>query len=172
MHLLLLVLALTTVAALVGPVATHVAFAQDLPAAPADPNAPFRMFLPMVQSGPDGAPALPPGEGQVPVAGEVIPGQYIVVLQPAEVRAAASPDGVTVSAGVFAQQTIDAYGGQLLFVYETVLPGFAAQLPDAALQALAQDPDVALVEPDQVVTVDVTQTPATWGLDRLDQRTL
>src|SRR4030095_8565456 len=33
-------------------------------------------------------------------------------------------------------------------------------------------PSVAYVEPDQVVRADTTQSPATWGLDRIDQRDL
>jgi subtilisin family serine protease len=37
---------------------------------------------------------------------------------------------------------------------------------------LANDPDVALVEQDGVVYANTTQTPATWGLDRIDQTSL
>ena len=39
-------------------------------------------------------------------------------------------------------------------------------------QALAANPRVAYVEPDQVVYAFPAQTPATWGLDRIDQRDL
>lgn len=60
------------------------------------------------------------------------------------------------------------------FVYTRALKGFAAQLPQAAVAALERHPDVAFVEPDRVVTVSqsITQTDATWGLDRIDQRDL
>src|SRR5207249_4226090 len=34
------------------------------------------------------------------------------------------------------------------------------------------NPNVAYIEPDQVATIDTTQTGATWGLDRIDQRNL
>jgi subtilisin family serine protease len=36
--------------------------------------------------------------------------------------------------------------------------------------ALSQDPDVRFVEEDSIVEAWVTQTNATWGLDRIDQR--
>ena len=38
--------------------------------------------------------------------------------------------------------------------------------------ALADDPRVDYVEADQVFETFATQTPATWGLDRIDQRDL
>lgn len=41
-----------------------------------------------------------------------------------------------------------------------------------AVAALQADPDVAYIEQDQVVTANTTQTGATWGLDRIDQRSL
>lgn len=58
------------------------------------------------------------------------------------------------------------------YVYENLFPGVAVELPAAAAQALANNPQVALVEPDGVVTATDVQTPATWGIDRVDQRAL
>ncbi|SOC57790.1 Serine protease, subtilisin family [Ornithinimicrobium cerasi] len=52
----------------------------------------------------------------------------------------------------------------------TALGGYAATLTPAQLAELRADPDVAWVEPDTVVSLDATQTGATWGLDRIDQR--
>lgn len=57
-------------------------------------------------------------------------------------------------------------------VYENLFPGVAVELPAAAAQALANNPRVALVEPDGIATVSDTQSSATWGLDRVDQRAL
>jgi hypothetical protein len=48
----------------------------------------------------------------------------------------------------------------------------SARLDASALAAVRADPDVACVEADQVVSVTVDQSPATWGLDRVDQRNL
>ena len=58
------------------------------------------------------------------------------------------------------------------FVYENLFPGVAVELPAAAAQALARNPRVALIEPDGIATISDTQTGATWGLDRVDQRAL
>jgi len=58
------------------------------------------------------------------------------------------------------------------FVYSTALQGFAARLTDPQLAALRADPRVDYVEPDQPMYATTTQTGATWGLDRIDQRNL
>src|SRR5439155_24920353 len=54
------------------------------------------------------------------------------------------------------------------------LKGFAAKLPDVAAQALARNPLVAFVEPDQVYHLDETEAMDAngdpWGLDRIDQQ--
>ena len=43
---------------------------------------------------------------------------------------------------------------------------------DAALARLLADPNVAYVEEDGIVSINATQTGATWGIDRVDQRNL
>jgi len=97
-------------------------------------------------------PAAPEGAAQ----GKPIPGQYIVVLK----------DGVS------AKGLLSAHGINPKHTYSAVLNGFAANLNDAQVNALRNNPNVASIEQDQVVTVDTTQTGATWGIDRIDQRAL
>ena len=63
-------------------------------------------------------------------------------------------------------------GGQLHFTYTTAVRGFAATLPPQAIAALERNPRIELIEPDAIMTASATQTPATWGLDRIDQRDL
>ena len=58
------------------------------------------------------------------------------------------------------------------FVYATALQGFAARLDARQLDALRADPRVAYVEADQPMHAFTTQTGATWGIDRIDQRNL
>jgi subtilisin family serine protease len=62
------------------------------------------------------------------------------------------------------------FGGALDRVYSHAIKGFTITLPEQAAPALARIPGVQLVEPDGIVTADTTQTGATWGLDRIDQR--
>jgi subtilisin family serine protease len=90
---------------------------------------------------------------------EPIPGAYIVVFH---------DDGEDVE--VKARKKVRPE--KLRHVYRSALRGFAARLDDSEVAALRADPEVAYVEQDQVVTTSATQSGATWGLDRIDQRAL
>ncbi|MEE9245037.1 MAG: S8 family serine peptidase [Gemmatimonadota bacterium] len=74
-----------------------------------------------------------------------------------------------------ARQLIATHGGSLRFTYQYALKGFAATLPTQALEGIRNNPNVAYVEADGVVTEDPSimaasvQSDATWGLDRIDQ---
>jgi len=88
--------------------------------------------------------------------------RYIVVFRSGTTRAAAAA----------AINSARAQGGRLHFQYAAALNGFAATLPARALEAVSRNPNVAYIEADQVMSIDATQSPATWGLDRIDQRNL
>jgi subtilisin family serine protease len=95
-------------------------------------------------------------------ASQRIPNRYIVVLR----NDARDVPGL-------ARGLAAAHNGSVGFVYEAALKGFSITLgSDAAANAIARNPNVASVEPEQVVTASVTQSNATWGLDRIDQRAL
>jgi aqualysin 1 len=96
-----------------------------------------------------------------PRSGEVIEGQYIVVFEPG-----------TRGSGDLARSLTAEHGGRLKHTYGHALRGFAARMSEQAVEQLRHDPHVQSVEPDRVVTADDTQTGATWGLDRIDQRSL
>ena len=70
------------------------------------------------------------------------------------------------------QAAIASAGGQVFFTYEAALNGVAVSLPKAALNGLKNRPDIASIELDGPVTTQDTQSGATWGLDRIDQRAL
>jgi subtilisin family serine protease len=89
-------------------------------------------------------------------AGRGIAGSYIVVL-----REGADPRAVAAVAGVSPRH-----------VYTSALNGFAASLNAGQLNALRHHPAVAVVEQDQAAETYTTQSSATWGLDRIDQRAL
>ena len=86
--------------------------------------------------------------------GKAVEGQYIVVL-----REGGNPRAVAAVAGVNPR-----------YVYEHALLGFAAELTPGQLRALQANPHVEYVEEDQVMEVVATQSNATWGIDRIDQR--
>jgi subtilisin family serine protease len=113
----------------------------------------------------DSPPLGPPTESHAPVAlstkAQPLPGQYIVVFRPsvADVQGEAS-------------RLVARHGGTLTYVYTHALKGMALKLPDAAVAALRANPNVAYVEQDQLAHIITTETNATWGLDRVDQRSL
>jgi subtilisin family serine protease len=80
--------------------------------------------------------------------------RYIVVL-----NEGANPRSVAAIVGVDPQ-----------YVYTTAVNGFAGTLNAGQLNALRHNPAVAYIEADGEVQASVTQTGATWGIDRIDQR--
>ncbi len=108
----------------------------------------------------EGLQAVELGQTEAPLimapAGKGIPGQYIVVLK----------DGAMDSRSLVATKGLRAKHAY------SIIPGFAAELSDTELAALRKDPNVAFVEQDGIMSVDATQSGATWGLDRIDQRAL
>jgi subtilisin family serine protease len=56
--------------------------------------------------------------------------------------------------------------------YHKAIKGFSVRMSEQQAARLANDPRVDFVEEDGTVSLDTTQTGATWGLDRIDQRDL
>ncbi|HEY6073998.1 MAG TPA: S8 family peptidase, partial [Anaerolineales bacterium] len=90
-----------------------------------------------------------------------IPGRYIVVFK---------DDVEDVDGQV--QQISNRHGAKVTHTYRSALKGMAVSLSDAAVAALRNEPNVAYVEQDQTASINVVQAGATWGIDRIDQRTL
>ena len=63
-------------------------------------------------------------------------------------------------------------GTDVTDVWSQAIDGFAATLSTADLARLRNDPDVASIQPDNVVRAAVDQIGPPWGLDRIDQRNL
>ncbi len=106
-------------------------------------------------------------------------GRYIVVFKaeagvPAVDAAIAEAEAAVAAAAT--ESTEATPGGPIsmavYYRYSDALLGFAASLPASALDALQKNPNVDYIEADQIVTIDASQSPATWGLDRIDQRAL
>jgi subtilisin family serine protease len=90
--------------------------------------------------------------------------RYIVVLR----------DGVKTGA---AHDLAARYNGTVTAEYGTAVNGFTVALSEKAAKRLAANPAVATVEQDRTIAATdtqtgATQTGATWGLDRIDQRAL
>ena len=97
-----------------------------------------------------------------------IANQYIVVLDDAVV----GEKGAFSIAPYIASEMAATYKGKINYVYQDALNGFAVEMTEKEAETLSLDYRVKFVEEDGVVTADATQTNATWGLDRIDQRNL
>jgi subtilisin family serine protease len=98
----------------------------------------------------------------VTVAGaKAVPDSYVVVL-----KNGLDADGASAA-------VVDAHGGEVRDVWSHALRGFAVTATPGQAAKIAGDPRVALVQQDVEVSASGTQSPTpSWGLDRLDQRTL
>ncbi|MBP2336202.1 hypothetical protein JOF41_002380 [Saccharothrix coeruleofusca] len=99
--------------------------------------------------------------------GEAVDGSYVVVLHPGQDTAAA--------------RSLVTRSGRVEHTYTSALHGFSVRATPAAARSLAADPRVAYVAQDLVVRlpdavsareVVVQPDPPSWGLDRIDQRSL
>jgi subtilisin family serine protease len=87
---------------------------------------------------------------------DVIPGRFIITLSDD-----ASPSAVAAEHGVRPD-----------YVYTAALTGFAGEISEAARSGLMRDARVLRIEPDGIAYAVTTQSGATWGIDRVDQRNL
>ncbi len=103
-------------------------------------------------------------EGRILGAGAPgsVGGSYLVTLE--EGTRASSAAGKAVA---------ERYGARIEHTYGTVLNGYAVRAGQRQARRLAADPRVASVAQDTRVLVEHTRhDPASWGLDRIDQRGL
>lgn len=107
-----------------------------------------------------------------PKAGDIIPGQYIVVMK----------DDITTEGFTSHQDWVgtahtkrSGNGGSHAFTHTYKvggLKGYAGKFDDATIEEIASRPEVAYVEPDKVVGLSamISQQSAPWGLVRISHR--
>jgi subtilisin family serine protease len=129
-------------------------------------SASSKVLLPLVRKGIKPAPCACVQDAYAGLAsGDIIPGEYIVTMQDAAVRSAA---GLQVSTADFADSVAAQYGGEVLFVYDAALDGFAVRITDEGAQAMSASPAVAAVEPNRLIRIELPQSLAEpVGEDRL-----
>ncbi len=89
-----------------------------------------------------------------------VPGQYIVVFKDAA-RSAASAAAERLAMANDGSRVLRAYAS---------IPGLAAKLSDAELEAVRRDPEVAHIEEDQLASIGTIHASPADGTDRVDQR--
>jgi subtilisin family serine protease len=107
-----------------------------------------------------------PATGQIRLAGgaTAVNGEYIVVFKDTAVGAT----GVDTAA----RRLTARHGGAVRGTWKDAVRGFEIATSEKAARRLAADPTVDYVEQNHIFSIDATQTPATWGLDRIDQANL
>jgi subtilisin family serine protease len=115
--------------------------------------------------------SLPAFSADFRAAQTPIKGQYIVVLKDNAASLASERNSLSRVSSV-ARTMASQHRAKLVRSYNSVLRGFVVRADDKSLARLLADPRVAYVEEDGIVSISATQTNATWGLDRVDQRDL
>ncbi|MEV6963118.1 S8 family serine peptidase [Streptomyces sp. NPDC051207] len=96
-------------------------------------------------------------------AANAVAGSYIVTLKADEAKAG-SAEGRAVA---------KKYGAEIERTYTKALNGYAIEASETEAKRLAADPAVASVAQNRTFTITATQpSPPSWGLDRIDQRSL
>lgn len=99
-----------------------------------------------------------------------IEGRYIVVLNDPGTGARGAVAGPETWVPETTVELAARYDLGVEHVYTHALQGFSAAASRQALAGLMADKRVAWIEEDGEVFLDATQSNATWGLDRIDQR--
>ncbi len=95
-----------------------------------------------------------------------IPGRYIVVFE----DWAAGARGDDSTAESLANELSATYGGKVDKVYRHALNGYSVEMSPKQVETLKHDARIRYIEEDAEVSINQTQSGATWGLDRIDQR--
>ncbi len=105
-------------------------------------------------------------------AARPVDGQYIVVLKD-QVAALGNESRANVpTVAAMASTIASQYKARVSRSYTTVLRGFVVKADAKAIANMLNDSRIAYIEEDGMVYASATQTGATWGIDRTDQRDL
>ncbi|WP_406472081.1 S8 family peptidase [Streptomyces sp. NBC_01615] len=111
----------------------------------------------------DAAPGAPEGRIQHEGAANSVADSYIVTLK-ATAAKAGSAQGRALA---------KRYGATIERTYHKALNGYAIEASAAEAKRFAADPAVATIVQNRTFHIDATQTnPPSWGLDRIDQKSL
>ncbi len=109
----------------------------------------------------------PPKSPAAPAAApaRTIPGRYIVVLKDGSTRMSPARTRLLARGVARARER----GVKVQAQFKHAVAAYVAQMNATQLAAVRDDPAVAYVEPDRVMSINATQKDAGYGLDRLDQ---
>lgn len=139
-------------------------------------------------------PGIQLSEGKFRKSARPVRGQYIVVLKDEEFGLTDEPlpsqdlidsqtaetaqqmtlqvEQIERAVAQRAEELANDHKGSVNLVFAHSIRGFAAKMSEEQARKLSDDPSVLFVEEDGIVSLNATQTNPTWGLDRIDQRSL
>ncbi len=97
-----------------------------------------------------------------------IENRYIVVFEDWAVKSAEGESRVDDAVEEFGI----VYGGRIDRVFRHAINGYSVEMSEKQVEQLSRDPRIKYIEEDGMMYASATQTNATWGLDRIDQRDL
>jgi subtilisin family serine protease len=115
----------------------------------------------------------PSKETGVAAARDAVPEEYIILFKEEAFSLSTRTTGrLGAEVASLGRALARKHGATRKAEWSHVVTGMGARMSAKAAAALAKDPRVALVEENGRVYANTTQSPATWGLDRVDQRNL
>ena len=102
-----------------------------------------------------------------------IPNQYIVTLRETALSKAPRKSSLRkAEVDILTHEIAGIYGASIHARWSLAITGMSVRMNAKDAERLSQDPRVEMIEEDAIVYGNEIQTPATWGLDRVNQRNL
>ena len=109
-------------------------------------------------------------------ASNPVPNRYIITLNQAPTRRGfAEGDQTSAMESQVATQAMllsNSYGGEVKMSFAHALNGFVSEMSEQQAETMSLDPAVKSIEEDGYIGLSVTETGVSWGLDRIDQRSM
>ncbi|MCW9016271.1 MAG: S8 family serine peptidase, partial [Kangiellaceae bacterium] len=99
-----------------------------------------------------------------------IPNKYIVTFKDSAMQQSLNTGSMSASVNKTVSSLSSQFNAVPVRKFSSALRGAVFEMDETTAMAMANDPKIALVEQDQIVTLSATQNNPTWGLDRVDQR--
>jgi subtilisin family serine protease len=110
---------------------------------------------------------------EVRISATPVPGEYVVLFNEQSIaRTAQAGKSWDSAVATLRDALVAEHAGDILVTWNHAVRGMAIRMSARDAEDLALDPRVALVEENGLFSLSSSQTPATWGLDRVDQRDL
>lgn len=120
-------------------------------------------------SKPKPAPNTPNKDKLAPASKNAIENEYIIEIKKGTTI---TPLGAMSASSILGKLDVKSSDVKISNIYSNVVNGFSATVTAAGINQLLNNPNVIKIYPNHSVEINMVQSDATWGLDRIDQRKL